>query len=86
MKIKRDIAISDSGFVFNPASGESFTANGIGIELFNYIKEGKSYEEIRDLMLEKYDTNEAAFEKDYQDFTAVMEYNNLLEESDNEKS
>ena len=82
MKIKKDIAVSDSGFVFNPASGESFTANSVGIELFNYIKEGKQYAEIRDLMLEKYDTNEATFEKDFQDFTAVMEYNNLLEESD----
>jgi len=84
MKIKRDIAISDSGFVFNPASGESFTVNNIGIELFNYIKEGIPYEKIRDLMLEKYDTNEATFEKDYQDFTSVMEYNNLLDESDKE--
>ena len=82
MKIRRDIAISDSGFVFNPASGESFTVNNIGIELFNYIKEGMPYEKIRDLMLKKYDTNEATFEKDYQDFTAVMEYNNLLDESD----
>ncbi len=80
MKIKKDVAISDSGFVFNPATGESFTVNPTGIELFNYLKDGKSYEEIRDLMLEKYDTNEATFEKDYQDFVAIMEYNNLLEE------
>jgi len=82
MKIKKDIAISDSGFVFNPVSGESFTVNSIGIELFNYIKEEKSYEEIRDLILEKYDTNEAAFEKDYQDFVAVMEYNRLMEDTE----
>ena len=80
MKIKKDVAISDSGFVFNPATGESFTVNHTGIELFNYLKDGKSYNEIRDLMLEKYDTNEATFEKDYQDFVAIMEYNNLLEE------
>ena len=78
-KIRKDIAISESGFVFNPSSGESYTVNGIGIELFNYIKEEKSYEEIRDLILEKYDTNEGAFEKDYQDFVSIMEYNNLLE-------
>lgn len=81
MKIKKEIAISDSGFVFNPSSGESFTANSIGIEMFHYIKEGKSYDEIRELVLDKYDTNEAAFEKDYQDFTAILEYNNLTEKS-----
>jgi hypothetical protein len=86
MKIKKDIAISDSGFVFNPASGESFSVNPIGIELFNYIKQEKSYEEIRDLMLEKYDTNEATFEKDYQDFVAIMQYHNLLESSENKES
>jgi len=79
MKIRKDIAISETGFVFNPSSGESYTVNSVGIELFNYIKEEKSYEEIRDLMLAKYDTNEGAFEKDYQDFMATMEFNNLLE-------
>ena len=79
MKIRKDIAISETGFVFNPSSGESFTVNSVGIELFNYIKEEKTYEEIRDLMLAKYDTNEGAFEKDYQDFRATMEFNNLLE-------
>jgi len=84
MKIKKEIAISDSGFVFNPASGESFTVNNVGIELFNYIKEGKSYNDIRDLVLEKYDTNEATFDKDYQDFVAILEYNHLLEEQDND--
>jgi len=84
MKIKKEIAISDSGFVFNPASGESFTVNNVGIELFNYIKEGKSYNDIRDLVLDKYDTNEATFDKDYQDFVAILEYNHLLEEQNND--
>jgi hypothetical protein len=82
MKIKKDIAISDSGFVFNPLSGESFSVNPIGIELFNLIKQEKTYEEIRDLMLEKYDTDEATFEKDYQDFLAIMEQNNMFETED----
>ena len=84
MKIKKEIAISDSGFVFNPASGESFTVNNVGIELFNYIKEGKSYNDVRDLVLDKYDTNEATFDKDYQDFVAILEYNHLLEEQNND--
>ena len=82
MKIKKDIAISDSGFVFNPASGESFTVNSIGIELFNFIREEKSYEEIKELMLDKYDTIEATFENDYQDFIAIMEYNKLIEDKE----
>ncbi|RUA26248.1 MAG: PqqD family protein [Bacteroidetes bacterium] len=79
MKIRKDIAISETGFVFNPSSGESYTVNNIGIELFNYLKEEKSYEEIRDLILEKYDATEAIFEKDYQDFIAILGNNNLLE-------
>jgi len=84
MKIKKDIAISDSGFVFNPSSGESFTANAIGIELFNFIKEGKLFDEIRDIILEKYDVNEATFDKDYQDFVSILENNHLLENETNE--
>ena len=84
MKIKKDIALSDSGFVFNPSSGESFSTNGMGVELFNYIKEGKLFSEIRNIILEKYDTNESTFEKDYQDFVAILEYNHLLDTSSNE--
>ena len=41
MKIKKNVAISESGYIFNPSTGDSFTVNPIGIEIFNMIKAGK---------------------------------------------
>ena len=38
MKIKKDIAVSDSGFIFNPATGESFNVNVTGAAIINHLK------------------------------------------------
>lgn len=82
MKIKKNVAISDSGFVFNPANGESFMVNPIGIELFNLLKEEKEYEKIKSYFLENYYTDEATIDKDYSDFIGVLKYYQLIENGD----
>jgi len=79
MKLKKNIALSESGFVFNPSTGESFSVNPIGIEIFNAIKEEQSYEEIGQTMLNKYNTDEDTFEKDYNDFVQLLSSFQLIE-------
>lgn len=86
MKIKKNIAISESGYVFNPSSGESFTVNPIGIELVNMIREEKSYEEITKTVLAKYNTDNDTFEKDYQDFIGLLKSYQLLENEGQQKN
>ncbi len=86
MKIKKNIAISESGYVFNPSSGESFTVNPIGIELVNMIRDEKSYEEISRTMLAKYNTDNDTFEKDFQDFIGLLKSYQLLENEDKQKN
>lgn len=86
MKIKKNIAISESGYVFNPSSGESFTVNPIGIELVNMIRDEKSYEEISRTMLAKYNTDNDTFEKDYQDFIGLLKSYQLLENEGQQKN
>lgn len=86
MKIKKNIAISESGYVFNPSSGESFTVNPIGIELVNMIREEKSYEEISKTMLTKYNTDIDTFEKDYHDFIGFLKLYLLLENEEKQKN
>ena len=40
MKIRNDLAISETGFIFDPVTGESFSLNQIGAEIFKmYQKE-----------------------------------------------
>ena len=79
MKIKKNIAISESGFVFDPATGESYSLNSIGIEMVDLLKQEKSFEEIRDFVLEKYDIDAVSFEKYYYDFIRRLREFKLIE-------
>lgn len=72
MKIKSNIALSESGFVFNPNTGESFTLNPVGQKLFEMIREGQEYNMIRKNFLENYEVEESIFEKDYEDFIHLL--------------
>ncbi len=72
MNIKKNLAISDSGFVFDPSSGDSFSTNPIGLEIIKMLKSGKSAEEIKKHIVEDYMTDEASFEKDFYDFVNVL--------------
>jgi hypothetical protein len=78
MKIKNNIAISDSGFIFNPDTGESFTVNPIGVEILNQMKEGKTVEEISGELIQKYNTDKNTLEKDTEDFVGLLRNYSLL--------
>lgn len=84
MKIKRNIALSDSGFVFNPTTGDSFSTNPIGIEIIKLLKEGKSEEEVKKLLLKNYMTDEVTLEKDYYDFVNMLVKLQLAEGDESE--
>ncbi len=82
MMIKKDVAVSDSGFVFNPATGESFSVNPIGTEIIRMIKENKSSQEIVDFVIDHYQTDSVTIDKDFNDF---MEMLNLYSLSENDE-
>ena len=78
MKVKKNIAISESGFVFDPSSGESYSLYPIGTEILEYLKKDMSFEEIRSLVLEKYDVDQITFERYYYDFVNSLQQYNLI--------
>ncbi len=80
MKIKKNIAVSDSGFVFNPATGESFSANPIGMEIMELLKKGTPTQEISNTILEKYETDAPTIDKDLHDFIQILKQYTLIEE------
>ena len=43
----RRLAISESGFVFDPCSGRSFTVNDTGMEVLKALQEGLSFDSLR---------------------------------------
>jgi len=79
MKIRSNIALSESGFIFNPNNGESFTLNPTGHLLFGMIREGKDYTAIKKYFLENFDAEESIFEKDFEDFMHMMTSYQMLE-------
>lgn len=83
LKIRNNIAISDSGFVFDPQSGESFSLNPIGLEIIQLIKNGQNYQGLSEAILGKYEVDEETFDRYFYDFIATIKQFNLLEEEKN---
>jgi PqqD family protein of HPr-rel-A system len=79
LKIKNNIAISDSGFVFDARTGDSFTLNSTGLEIVQLIKEGKDYAGVLQSFLDKYEVDPESFERYYLDFVATLKQMNLID-------
>jgi len=86
MRINKNIAISDSGLVFNPVNGESFSVNPIGVEIISRLKDGKTREEISKDVLERYTVDKDTFDKDFQDFISILSHHNILEDNGGKKA
>jgi len=82
MRIKKNIAVSDSGFVFNPTTGDSYSMNQVGREILNHLTNGRSLEEIKAVMTSEYDVDAASFEKYYFDFLSMLRQFELLDDGD----
>ncbi len=81
--IKKNIATNELGFVFNPATGDSFSTNPVAANILRYMRENKSLAEIKKSLLETYDTDPATVEKDLDDFVHTLKEFNLLATSSN---
>ena len=77
--ISSNTAISDSGFLFLPTTGESFTLNQIGANIVKALKEGQDTESIINSVLKEYEVDRNQFEKDLTDFLNQLKNYNLLE-------
>jgi hypothetical protein len=72
IKLNKNIAISDTGYVFDPSIGESYTLNPIGLEIVEMIRQNFSDDSIKNRMLEKYDVDASTFERYYLDFVGML--------------
>jgi hypothetical protein len=80
MKFKKNIATSETGFIFNPGSGDSFSTNPTGSDILTLFKEDKSFQAIIEAICAKYDVEKNQFEKDLEDFLSQLRDYNLTEE------
>ncbi|MGI4883640.1 MAG: PqqD family protein [Janthinobacterium lividum] len=78
MKLKPDVALSESGFLFNPATGDSFAANPVAAELLALARRGLDGPAARAEILARYDVAPAQLDKDWDDLLAQLRDFQLL--------
>lgn len=84
MKIKENIAVSESGFLFDPNSGESFSLNSSGKEILRLLSDGKPLGDIEKIILDKYEIDSANYNRYMDDFAHTLRRFNLIELEENE--
>jgi hydroxymethylpyrimidine pyrophosphatase-like HAD family hydrolase len=82
LKLKSNIAISDSGFLFNPSSGDSFSSNHVGLTLIELLKKGIAKKDALNAVSKKYNISAEDFEKDFDDFIVQLKSFDLINEKD----
>ncbi len=80
MIVKKNIAVSQTGFVFDPTTGDSFTLNPIGLEVLEQVRDGKPFNEIVAAITSKYDVDTTSFERYYYDFITSLKMYHLVED------
>jgi hypothetical protein len=78
MKILTNIAVSESGYLFNPTNGDSFSSNLVATDIITLMKQNKTSDEIKKALLAKYDVEKSTIERDFDEFIQELGDNYLL--------
>ena len=79
MKINKKIAISESGFVFNPTTGDSYSLNPIAAEILDMMKKDMNVDKITEVLLEKYEVTSSVLHRSIDDFIDTLKEMKILE-------
>jgi len=79
MKLKSNIATSENGFIFNPATGDSFSGNSMAAKLLEAMKSGKTEDDIKQDILSRYEVSESQLNRDWDNWMLQLKEANLLE-------
>ena len=74
----KNLAISDTGFIFDPFSGKTFTVNEIGMVIIQSLKNGEDVAFIQNKILEEFDTTIDQLDRDISDFLIQLKEQSLI--------
>ena len=63
-----DLMLNDRGFVFDPASGETFQLNATGLRVVRLLQSGLGHEAALAQMIAEFDVDEHTAQRDFTDF------------------
>jgi PqqD family protein of HPr-rel-A system len=74
----KDLAVSETGFVFDPYSGATFSLNASALCLLRGLKEGLGRDELIAQLEESFDVTDADLSRDVDEFLELLRYNGVL--------
>ena len=73
-----ELAVSDTGFVFDPLSGATFNTNASGLSILEGIKRGKGRDEIVADLEEAFEVGEADLHRDVDELVVLLRDHGLV--------
>lgn len=75
----KNLAMNDNGFIFDPSSGYSYSANELGIYILRLLNEGQSKEAIIAAIATEYEVTPDNISSDIDHYFLMLESLDLLE-------
>ncbi len=72
IEVMRRLAISESGFVFDPVSGHSLIANDTGRTVLRLLQQGIHLEQVLDSLEQEYEASPQELERDVLEFIGTL--------------
>ncbi|MCE1155012.1 MAG: PqqD family protein [Bacteroidales bacterium] len=79
MRIRKNIAVSEEGFLFNPTTGDSFSTNSTGALIIRLLKQDKTLPEIASELCDEYDADRLLVERDLEEFASLLKEYSVLD-------
>ena len=79
MKLNRLVAISETGFVFDAETGDSYSLNPVGLSIVEMIKNHQSLEEIKTQLDKDFEVTPETLDKSIDDFIWSLKGFNIIE-------
>lgn len=70
--VLRRLAVSESGFVFDPVSGNSFTVNETGLAIIRALQHDRDLQSITELLQREFDVKPRELERDLLEFAGTL--------------
>jgi len=79
MSLKKNVAVSADGFVFDSSNGLSYTANPCGVEIIEMLRQNADAFQIKRHITSKYEVDDVTAEKDIMDFIEILSLYKIID-------